>query len=94
LLIPSVSTSTGAAVVDAEAIRRDISRAMTGQIRWSDMVTSLRELGVTTLIEIVPGRVSDPRPVDRSAEPLVPNRMVPQLARRDHFRAAFPRRRH
>ncbi len=54
---PVVANSTGRPMVDPQAIREELAFQLTHPVRWVQCVEYLAEHGVTTFIEIGPGRV-------------------------------------
>lgn len=55
--VPVLSTLTGEALVDAEDVRANLSRAMTRSVDWVAVVAALRRSGVEQVIECGPRTV-------------------------------------
>lgn len=54
---PVMSNVTGAAHTDAESIRRDMPRQITGSVRWVENVQAIAALGTDQVVECGPGKV-------------------------------------
>ena len=55
--VPFVSSVTGNFVTDIEQYRQVLATQITHPVRWADTVGRLDRLGVTTFVEVGPGRV-------------------------------------
>jgi len=55
--VPLVANVTAAPVSDPVAIRRQLVEQVTGTVRWRESVLAMKDLGVTTLIEVGAGKV-------------------------------------
>jgi [acyl-carrier-protein] S-malonyltransferase len=68
--IPVVANVDGRPVVDPDAIRERLVEQVSGAVRWTDCVLSLRDMGVRKLIEPGPGHVLTGlvKRIDRSLE--------------------------
>ena len=55
--IPFVSSVSGRVEADAEAVRRLLATQITSAVRWTDVVRTLADLGVTDAIEVGAGNV-------------------------------------
>jgi len=54
---PVMSNVTGSAHANAESIRRDMPRQITGSVRWVENVAAMAALGVEQVLECGPGKV-------------------------------------
>ncbi len=57
LRIPWMNNVTAEPVTDPETARAILKRQMTAPVQWTRLIRRLRELGVTTFVEVGPGRV-------------------------------------
>lgn len=57
LAIPLVSNVDAEVVVDGEAAREALIRQVSSAVLWTDSVTRLAEEGVSTFVEVGPGRI-------------------------------------
>jgi [acyl-carrier-protein] S-malonyltransferase len=56
-VVPLVANVTAKPVSDAAQIRRQLVEQVTGTVRWRESVLAMKELGVTTLVEVGSGKV-------------------------------------
>jgi [acyl-carrier-protein] S-malonyltransferase len=55
--IPFVSSVSGRGEANAEAVRRLLATQITSAVRWTDVLRTLADLGVTDAIEVGSGNV-------------------------------------
>jgi [acyl-carrier-protein] S-malonyltransferase len=55
--IPVVQNADPVPTTDAASIRERLVAQMTSPVRWTETMEALRELGVSTLVEVGPGKV-------------------------------------
>jgi [acyl-carrier-protein] S-malonyltransferase len=55
--LPFVSSVSGRVEADAEVVRRLLASQITSAVRWTDVVRTLANLGVTDAIEVGAGNV-------------------------------------
>ncbi|MGB1548209.1 MAG: quinolinate synthase NadA, partial [Alphaproteobacteria bacterium] len=56
-VVPLIANVTAQAVSDPETIRKLLVDQVTGMVRWRESVLGMKELGVTSLVEVGAGKV-------------------------------------